>query len=727
MGKDTEPLYQLTGDNYVRWKTDVEGILRGKRLWSIVDGTRVARVIPRVENEGDVAFGQDEDFIADSYKARAIIFRSLSDKYFNYVSHLTSPKDVWSKLMSVLNKSSSLNINTLARQYQQIELGDGDVAEYFSKLRLSIQSQGRLGVTITDSQAVAKVVNDMARAGKFESFRSFYDLSSFKPDFSLTLSEVESMILERLTDESPKLAVSLAASSEQSKPRNGNVKQCSHCHKKGHIESSCFKKHPELAPPRKGKDTKMQAQSAQSSFSLVGAISNPEQSSYWYVDSGASAHQTNDSSIICDARPPKPEEMFMGGNDPKTRLQVECVGSVKAQVWNGQMWNNVTIRNVRLVPKAAFNLFSTGSMPGNVRLTMQGKSAKFFVGNRLLMLAEKNNTHVLNLYALNVRTVPAPQSVSLTSPALNDSLPIQHERVVHMSPKTTDVFDPVKFCEKPQCKTESEHVSENENKESSASDSSSEGEVGMSSGHETHSQAEELVPEQKKSKVYQANPERLASLGANQRNSNPGEAQLVSSSSVAKSNVLMNVPSNREKRTIILQQSDYLSRKLVQFNLDNAAPAPTALVVSAIVHRNTETSEVQFPYRQAVGSLIWLSGQTRPDLAFPVALLSRAANNPSAAHVSAVKRVFKYLVGTKDQGLTLGGANLKSIGYSDSDLAGNIDNRQSTQEDGDNQATVAQVYKEAIPQRVRHIDVPVTKKIIDRFKVGLAEIPFSSK
>jgi hypothetical protein len=48
------------------------------------------------------------------------------------------------------------------------------------------------------------------------------------------------------------------------------------------------------------------------------------------------------------------------------------------------------------------------------------------------------------------------------------------------------------------------------------------------------------------------------------------------------------------------------------------------------------------PYREAVGSLMYLALATRPDVAYAVGVVSRFSNNPGIVHWEAVKRVFKY-------------------------------------------------------------------------------------
>lgn len=85
-----------------------------------------------------------------------------------------------------------------------------------------------------------------------------------------------------------------------------------------------------------------------------------------------------------------------------------------------------------------------------------------------------------------------------------------------------------------------------------------------------------------------------------------------------------------------------------------------------------------FPYQQAVGSLMYLTQCTRPDICHAVSYLSRFNNNPNQEHWNAVKRVFRYLKGTKHAKLCYkrNGSN-KLEAYSDADWANDIDERKS--------------------------------------------------
>ncbi|KAL4123438.1 hypothetical protein QTP88_015616 [Uroleucon formosanum] len=90
-----------------------------------------------------------------------------------------------------------------------------------------------------------------------------------------------------------------------------------------------------------------------------------------------------------------------------------------------------------------------------------------------------------------------------------------------------------------------------------------------------------------------------------------------------------------------------------------------------------EAGEV--PYRESVGSLLYLSQITRPDITFAVNLVSRYLEKPLTIHWNAVKRIFKYLKGTFNYGLIYDSSLTPKLrGYSDADYAGDTTTRRST-------------------------------------------------
>ena len=82
-------------------------------------------------------------------------------------------------------------------------------------------------------------------------------------------------------------------------------------------------------------------------------------------------------------------------------------------------------------------------------------------------------------------------------------------------------------------------------------------------------------------------------------------------------------------------------------------------------------------YRSVVGSLRYLVN-TRPDLAYSVGYISRFMENPTTEHLAAVKRVLRYVTGTLHYGCFYKKKDAQLVGYSDNDLARDIDTRKST-------------------------------------------------
>ncbi|GJV79246.1 hypothetical protein Tco_1515116 [Tanacetum coccineum] len=83
-------------------------------------------------------------------------------------------------------------------------------------------------------------------------------------------------------------------------------------------------------------------------------------------------------------------------------------------------------------------------------------------------------------------------------------------------------------------------------------------------------------------------------------------------------------------------------------------------------------------YRGMIGSLMYLTA-TRPDIQFSTVLYARYQSNIKESHLTAVKRILRYLKGTPNLGMyypKCSGFDLK--GYSDSDYAGCNMDRKST-------------------------------------------------
>jgi hypothetical protein len=136
-----------------------------------------------------------------------------------------------------------------------------------------------------------------------------------------------------------------------------------------------------------------------------------------------------------------------------------------------------------------------------------------------------------------------------------------------------------------------------------------------------------------------------------------------------------------ENWTVKVKQSNYIRSLLIQFGMEGSNAVSTPLVPGSVLARGTVQKE--FPgYRSLLGGLLYLSGASRPDIAFAVSQLAGYCNFAEEIHWAALKRVLRYLKGTANVGLVYGQSRpnsdkVKFLGYSDSDWGADSHDRRS--------------------------------------------------
>ncbi|SOV02267.1 uncharacterized protein UDID_19160 [Ustilago sp. UG-2017a] len=149
-------------------------------------------------------------------------------------------------------------------------------------------------------------------------------------------------------------------------------------------------------------------------------------------------------------------------------------------------------------------------------------------------------------------------------------------------------------------------------------------------------------------------------------------------------NIGLSVQYRHEERTLSIDQSGYIEGILVKFGMNEAWTASMLATESINNLKPREgdaaSAEEVWHYALLVGSLLWIAQGSRPDIAFAVGRCTRFVANPSGEHLTAAKRILRYLKGTIKVSLTtvapVGGQML--TGWADSDWASSRDCRRST-------------------------------------------------
>lgn len=134
----------------------------------------------------------------------------------------------------------------------------------------------------------------------------------------------------------------------------------------------------------------------------------------------------------------------------------------------------------------------------------------------------------------------------------------------------------------------------------------------------------------------------------------------------------------RTKKSIALDQQQYIEEILKKFKMSDCNPISTPMDPNQKLSKNENGTKTDKPYRELIGSVMFLVQCTRPDLAYVVSSLSRFNNSPSEEHWTAAKRLLRYLKGTIDNKLIFNkDGNSEIIGYSDASWANDSEDRRS--------------------------------------------------
>ncbi|XP_045802570.1 uncharacterized mitochondrial protein AtMg00810-like [Trifolium pratense] len=130
---------------------------------------------------------------------------------------------------------------------------------------------------------------------------------------------------------------------------------------------------------------------------------------------------------------------------------------------------------------------------------------------------------------------------------------------------------------------------------------------------------------------------------------------------------------------LFIGQKKYAEEVLERFHMENCNPVGTPTEPGLKLSSDLDGERIDNTYfKQIVGSLMYLT-TTRSDIMYVVCFISRYMESPTELHLKVAKKVFHYLKGTTDFGIFYmknGGSVL--TGFTDSDYAGDLDDRRST-------------------------------------------------
>ncbi len=108
----------------------------------------------------------------------------------------------------------------------------------------------------------------------------------------------------------------------------------------------------------------------------------------------------------------------------------------------------------------------------------------------------------------------------------------------------------------------------------------------------------------------------------------------------------------QDRNTTYLSQEKYITNILKHFNIKDTKPMDTPQAVGEVLSKDDPTTKSEdmkaVPYKNAIGSIMYAMIGTHPDIAVATSTVSRFLSEPGLTYWKAVKRILRYLKGTKD-------------------------------------------------------------------------------
>lgn len=102
------------------------------------------------------------------------------------------------------------------------------------------------------------------------------------------------------------------------------------------------------------------------------------------------------------------------------------------------------------------------------------------------------------------------------------------------------------------------------------------------------------------------------------------------------------------KQSIFITQSKYIKEILKYFGMEDSKSMGTPIVTGHKLSKNENFADVnQTQYKSMIGKLQYVI-QSKPNIALAIGIVSRFLASPKVNHMMAVKRILRYLKGTKD-------------------------------------------------------------------------------
>ena len=363
---------KLTGDNYTKWKHNINAILVTKDLKFVL--TEECPPMPAA-NAARTVREAYEKWVSSDEKARTYLLASMTDVLVTKHEAMGTAFEIMESLQAMFGQPSEQKRHEAVRSAMLARMKDGaSVREHVLNMMSYFNTAEINGGAIDEPSQVSIILTTLPKS--FDQFKSNYGMNKLK--FSLTQLLNELTTFESLTKDSKgrtgEANVAEPSSSNnnkrkrfagkakgkpkpkkaQSKKKGASIDKskgkCFHCDKVGHWKRNCPQYLEEVAKKKKTK--------GKYDLLVLESCLVEDDSSPWIVDSGATNHVC--SSLQWTDSWTQLEEgafsMRVGSGDV---VSARAVGVIRLRFCNN---NFILLDNVFFIPGFTRNLISVSKL-----------------------------------------------------------------------------------------------------------------------------------------------------------------------------------------------------------------------------------------------------------------------------------------------------------------------------------------------------------------------------
>ena len=360
------PFEKLRGrENFDIWKRHAKSCMVIKGCWKIIE-----KGLPDEPKPNDVELNE---------RALAEITLMIDPSNFGHIATAETAKSAWDSLMSAYEDNGLTRKVELLKQLVGLKLTDFDsIQDYVNAMVMTSLKVENAGLNIDEELTASLML-----AGLPDEFRALV-LAVENSKTKLTIDVVKNLLLQDVKFDSKNSESALFT-------KNKNKKQfrCHTCKKIGHFAKSC--------PNKRQKPRDFNCEKV-----LIASLyANNNDSNDWYIDSGASAHMTNNVKILKNKTEVNGKEVIVANNN---KVSVKSSGDVEMTLVTRNKKTNVTVKNVEFVPGLCANLLSVRKLTENGnKVIFENEQCKIYdnKSNLIGIATVYNDLYRLNCFSKN--------------------------------------------------------------------------------------------------------------------------------------------------------------------------------------------------------------------------------------------------------------------------------------------------------------------------------------